>query len=149
MRGGGGATAGRRRTSSLPPPPATPHHHPHPVQRSKADTSGTAKAIVQSFVQLGVQPFSEADIVKVRDAPTQLDTMGVPEDAIGGHAFHTYRLISPDGSVAFEFQHNVCGRVIYAEGTVDAALFLADAVAKGTEQKIFDMVDVLKAGAMR
>jgi 4-hydroxy-tetrahydrodipicolinate reductase len=26
--------------------------------------------------------------------------------------------------VSFEFQHNVCGRSIYAEGTVDAAMFL-------------------------
>jgi hypothetical protein len=27
-------------------------------------------------------------------------------------------------SVSFEFQHNVCGRSIYAEGTIDAAIFL-------------------------
>lgn len=26
--------------------------------------------------------------------------------------------------VSFEFQHNVCGRSIYAEGTIDAAIFL-------------------------
>lgn len=32
------------------------------------------------------------------------------------------------GSVSFEFQHNVCGRSIYAEGTVDAILFLAKKV---------------------
>lgn len=31
-------------------------------------------------------------------------------------------------SVVFEFQHNVCGRSIYAEGTVDATLFLAKKV---------------------
>lgn len=30
--------------------------------------------------------------------------------------------------VNFEFQHNVCGRSIYAEGTVDAVLFLAKKV---------------------
>jgi 4-hydroxy-tetrahydrodipicolinate reductase len=51
------------------------------------------------------------------------------------------RLTSADG--------NVCGRSIYAEGTVDAALFLAKKVAEGSKQHIFDMVDVLKAGAMR
>lgn len=39
-----------------------------------------------------------------------------------GHAYHTYHLTSPDGSVNMEFQHNVCGRVVYAEGTVDAVL---------------------------
>lgn len=32
------------------------------------------------------------------------------------------------GSVSFEFQHDVCGRSIYAEGTVDAILFLAKKV---------------------
>lgn len=80
----------------------------------------------------------------------------MPEAALAGHAFHTYRLTSPDGSVSFEFQHNVCGRAIYAEGTVDAALFLAERVREagnggggGGGQRLFDMVDVLGAGAMR
>ena len=31
--------------------------------------------------------------------------------------------------VAFEFQHNVCGRSIYAQGTVDAVLFLSKKVS--------------------
>lgn len=34
----------------------------------------------------------------------------------------------PIGRVSFEFQHNVCGRSIYAEGTIDAVLFLAKKV---------------------
>jgi len=54
--------------------------------------------------------------------------MKVPEDALLGHAFHTYQLVSPDGSVTFEFQHNVVGRTTYAEGTVDACLFLSKQV---------------------
>lgn len=136
-------------------------------QAAKADTSGTAKAIVESFVKLGVvgpkrsdgggssSPTFEAerDIVRVRDRATQLGAMKVPESALSGHAFHTYRLDSPDGSVHFEFQHNVCGRTIYAEGTVDAALFLASRVASGAEgedgSRVFNMVDVLREGAMR
>lgn len=32
------------------------------------------------------------------------------------------------GRVSFEFQHNVCGRSIYAEGTIDAIIFLAKKV---------------------
>ena len=59
------------------------------------------------------------------------------------------RLKSPDGQVEFAFQHNVCGRTIYAEGTVDAALFLAKKVAERSEKRIFDMIDVLREGAMR
>lgn len=117
-------------------------------QRTKADTSGTAKAVVASLQRLGLD-FSESAIKKIREKGAQLDQMHVPENALDGHAFHTYALTSPDGSVSFEFQHNVCGRQIYAEGTVDAALFLAKQVHDKTEQRIFNMIDVLKAGAMR
>ena len=53
--------------------------------------------------------------------------------------------------MGFEFQHNVCGRSIYAEGTVDAALFLAQKTQSATspgEETLFDMIDVLKEGWM-
>ena len=55
--------------------------------------------------------------------------MGVPEEHLLGHAFHTYRLTSPGRTASFEFQHNVCGRNIYAEGTVDAVGFLKRKIA--------------------
>lgn len=48
-------------------------------------------------------------------------------------------------SVEFQFRHNVVGRRVYAEGTVDAVLFLAK---QGGDKKIYNMIDVLKAGAM-
>lgn len=91
----------------------------------------------------------QSRIKKVREKGAQLDEMHVPENALDGHAFHTYTLTSPDDSVSFQFQHNVCGRQIYAEGTVDAALFLSKQIKGQTEQRIFNMIDVLKAGAMR
>jgi 4-hydroxy-tetrahydrodipicolinate reductase len=119
-------------------------------QSSKVDTSGTAKAIVQSFNDLGCG-FDIEDARLVRDEPTQLGEMRVPKEHLLGHAFHTYKLTSPDGSVGFEFQHNVCGRSIYAEGTVDAALFLAQKTQSETspgEETLFDMIDVLKEGGM-
>jgi 4-hydroxy-tetrahydrodipicolinate reductase len=75
--------------------------------------------------------------------------MKVPESALNGHAYHTYQLVSPDGSVMFEFQHNVIGRTTYAEGTVDACIFLSRQVQAGAKQTLYNMVDVLKAGAMR
>ena len=31
------------------------------------------------------------EIVKVRDASTQMESIGVPEEHLSGHAFHTYR----------------------------------------------------------
>lgn len=118
-------------------------------QATKKDTSGTAKAIVGSFQKLGLD-FTVDQIEMVRDRVTQIDVMKVPYEAVtSGHAFHTYQLVSPDGSVYFEFQHNVCGRTIYAEGTVDACFFLQQQVEKKAAKTLFNMVDVLKAGAMR
>mmetsp|Transcript_6753 Transcript_6753/g.17283 ORF Transcript_6753/g.17283 Transcript_6753/m.17283 type:complete len:437 (-) Transcript_6753:214-1524(-) len=123
-------------------------------QSSKVDTSGTAKALVESFNGLGCE-FGISEVELVRDVPTQLGAMGVPEEHLVGHAFHTYRLTSPDGTVSFEFQHNVCGRSIYAEGTVDAALFLSNMVGgvggaprRGGGKTVYDMIDVLKEGGM-
>lgn len=39
-----------------------------------------------------------------------------------------HAVTSPDGSVQLQFQHNVVGREVYAEGTVDACIFLAQKV---------------------
>ncbi|XP_059077394.1 probable 4-hydroxy-tetrahydrodipicolinate reductase 1, chloroplastic [Cryptomeria japonica] len=117
-------------------------------QSSKVDTSGTAKAIVSCFQRLGVSCDLD-QIKKVRDRTEQIEKMGVPENYLGGHAFHTYRLTSPDNTVAFQFQHNVCGRSIYAQGTVDAVLFLAKKVKSNAEKRLYNMIDVLREGNMR
>ena len=51
----------------------------------------------------------------------------------------------------FQFQHNVCGRRTYAEGTVDAVgfLYLKMMESEVEGKKIFNMIDVLKSGSMR
>jgi len=116
-------------------------------QKTKADTSGTAKAIVDTFNKMGITQISYDDIQKIRDEEEQIN-FGVAQNYLSGHAFHTYRLESDDKTVAFEFKHNVCGRNIYAQGTLDAVLFLAKNVKpKGGGQR-FSMTDVLKSGAM-
>lgn len=117
-------------------------------QSSKVDVSGTAKAIVGSFQTLGVD-FDESQIVKIRDKQRQLTVMDVPQEALSGHAFHTYDLRSPDGSVELVFKHNVVGRTIYAEGTVDAVVFLHKKISEGAEQHVYNMIDVLKEGSLR
>jgi 4-hydroxy-tetrahydrodipicolinate reductase len=117
-------------------------------QSSKKDTSGTAKAIVSSFIKLGVD-FDVANIELVREPAQQTTTMKVPEEYLAGHAYHTYQLVSSDDTVFFEFQHNVCGRRIYAEGTVDAVLFLARQIENKAGKTLYNMIDVLQAGAMR
>jgi 4-hydroxy-tetrahydrodipicolinate reductase len=107
-------------------------------QKTKADTSGTAKALVKSFLEMGAN--NTDPIEMVRDEETQISKMCVPPEHLGGHAFHTYTLDSPDKSVHFEFRHNVCGREIYAEGTADAVEFLAKNLTGG----VFNMIDVLE-----
>ena len=112
-------------------------------QKGKADTSGTAKAMIGYFNSLGV-PIDESDIVKERDTDTQKDKLGVPEKFLSGHAWHTYTLISEDQTVEFQFTHNVNGRDIYAKGTLDAVIFLCKKLKEVGVGKVFTMIDVLK-----
>ena len=115
-------------------------------QKTKADTSGTAKAVIESINGLtGGQPFPEEKVTLLRDDESSL-AFGVPRESLTtGHAFHTYTLTSPDGTVEFELKHNVCGRRVYAEGTADAVKFLA---GKRGEGKCWSMEDVLAAGGL-
>jgi 4-hydroxy-tetrahydrodipicolinate reductase len=112
-------------------------------QQGKADTSGTAKAMVGYFNQLG-PPFSKDDIKMERDPAVQQSQWGVPEAYLGGHGWHTYALRSEDGTVFFQFTHNVNGREIYAGGTVDAIYYLAKKIDGGAKGQAFSMIDVLK-----
>jgi len=126
-------------------------------QSTKADTSGTAKAISAHLARLtGESDFSIEHIERVREpaqqltggGPSHLGVSPVPEAAIGGHAFHTYCMTSGDGKVEFQVRHNVQGRTTYAEGTVDAALFLVKQIASGASPQTYTMIDVLRSGAM-
>jgi 4-hydroxy-tetrahydrodipicolinate reductase len=112
-------------------------------QKGKADTSGTAKAMVAYFNQLGV-PFSETDIIKERDPRQQRDIWQIPEEFLNGHGWHTYTLTSADDTVRFEFAHKVNGRDIYARGTLDAIVYLHGKVQQGARGQIFSMIDVLQ-----
>ena len=115
-------------------------------QKGKADTSGTAKAMVRYFNSLGL-PFTEEDITKERDPEVQNKALKIPEEYLSGHGWHTYTLVSNDKTVSLEFTHNVNGRDVYARGTVDALIYLAKKVKEGSKGKVFTMIDVLKSGA--
>lgn len=115
-------------------------------QKGKADTSGTAKAMVRYFNSLGL-PFAEEDITKERDPETQKNVMGIPEEYLSGHGWHTYRLDSKDKTVHLEFTHNVNGRDVYAMGTLDALIYLDKKIKQGSKGKVFSMIDVLKGGS--
>ena len=117
-------------------------------QKTKADTSGTAKAVIGSLLKLSGDEFDiENNINMLRDDESSM-AFGVSEDALNGHAFHTYTLTSGDGSVEFELKHNVSGRRVYAEGTADAVMFLSRTLQSGGEKKIYSMINVLEEGAL-
>jgi 4-hydroxy-tetrahydrodipicolinate reductase len=187
-------------------------------QKTKIDTSGTAKAMVFYFNKLGI-PFTVEQIKMIRD-PAEQKKLGVPEEYLKGHAWHNYiikskdfdtakskaelnkcynrnlydlggilenfvhsgrafseygkssdfkfdeskqnrvafqdRAVSPDRTVAFlcdymhglyvNFSHNVNGRAIYADGTLDAIKFLNKKVQAGEHGKVYSMIDVLREG---
>lgn len=112
-------------------------------QKTKVDTSGTAKAMVTYFNKLGVD-FAENDIIKIRDPAVQQHEWKIPEQYLNGHAWHTYTLDAPDKTAQFSFSHNINGRDIYSWGTFDAILFLQSKIKTHTSGKIFTMIDVLK-----
>lgn len=112
-------------------------------QQGKADTSGTAKAMVGYFNDLGM-PFDVADIAQERDPERQKSEWHIPEAYLTGHGWHTYTLTSADGTVRFEFTHNINGRDIYVGGTLDAVMFLREKLGQGVKGRVFSMIDVLK-----
>jgi len=112
-------------------------------QKGKADTSGTAKAMTGYFNALGT-PYLEKEIIKERNPKIQKTVWGIPEEYLTGHGWHTYSLVSKDETVRFEFTHNVNGRDVYAQGTLDAVLYLSKKIAEGATGKVFTMIDVLK-----
>lgn len=117
-------------------------------QQGKADTSGTAKALLACFQQMGVDCHID-EIVKVRDPEVQVREWGVPREHLAGHGWHTYTLTSPDNTVCLEFRHNINGRDVYAHGTRDAIVFLSEQIDNGIRGRVFNMLDVLQAGAKR
>ncbi len=113
-------------------------------QQGKADTSGTARAMVGYFNDLGLD-FNVDEIKMVRDPEVQEKQWGIPRAYLGGHGWHTYTLRAEDGSAFFEFKHNVNGRDIYVSGTLDAVRFLRERLDDSADQPAcYSMIDVLK-----
>ncbi len=112
-------------------------------QSWKADTSGTAKAMIRYFNELGI-PFTENDICMERDPEKQKKEWNIPEEHLDGHGWHTYTLDSPDKSARFAITHNISGRDIYAEGTLDGVVYLQGKLNKGLKGSVYSMIDVLK-----
>ena len=67
----------------------------------------------------------------------------VPKEHLGHHAFHTYRIASPDESVEIVLEHNICGSAVYHEGTLDALQFLLRQRENGNPKRLWNMMDIL------
>jgi len=163
-------------------------------QQGKKDTSGTAKAMISYFNRLGI-PFRVEDIVMIRD-PEMQRKMGVPEEYLSGHGWHTYKIwtdtetkTQPLDELKSEFHqffnnssafngctrllehpymkaesldgnvlvmahdsgdneliitHNINGRQVYADSTIDAIRFLTRKVEAGIRGEVYSMIDVLR-----
>ncbi|MBF0197761.1 MAG: dihydrodipicolinate reductase [Planctomycetes bacterium] len=115
-------------------------HESH--QKGKADTSGTAKALISLIQGLGAD-FTESDLNMCRDPEEQKKKLGIPDEYIAGHAYHTYDIHSKDRTAHFSLGHNILGRSIYAEGTLFAVRFLQERLAAPVTRS-YTMIDVLK-----
>lgn len=102
-------------------------------QAKKADTSGTARAVAKI---LGIP---ESSIKSVRDPDIQL-TLGVPQEHLGGHAYHDF--VFTGQGVEIKVSTKIRGRATYAEG----ALTLAQALANQQEplkNGAYELKDIL------
>ena len=165
-------------------------------QNGKADTSGTAKAMVQYFNKMGI-PFMVNQIVMIRK-PDEQRRLGVSEEHLSGHGWHSYyiqapsqnrinpleefqdlfynqffsgnpslreykisrddsftKAVAPDGNVTIMMEydgkghltltHNINGRSVYADGTMNALRFLRNRTKAADKGKSYSMIDVLKS----
>jgi len=67
-------------------------------QKGKKDTSGTAKAMIDYFNKLGI-PFEKEQITMIRE-PDEQREIGIPEEYLSGHGWHTYEILAPDSTRA-------------------------------------------------
>lgn len=112
-------------------------------QSTKRDVSGTALAFMKQLEAHGGRLVKE--IESIRDPQVQL-SLGVPEEYLGGHAYHWVRILSPDGEDIMNFETKVHGRQSYVEGTLMAIRFLAKKTQNGARGQVFSMDDVLREG---
>ncbi len=110
-------------------------------QATKKDQSGTARAFLPHFENLGCG-MDSAPISSIR-SPEKQRELGVPEAHLSGHGWHWYRLVSEDESTVLELSHQVNGRRIYAEGTLKALDYLMSKVEQKRHGTVWSMRDVL------
>ena len=111
-------------------------------QSTKSDCSGTALSFVPAFNRLGV-PYSVKHIKMIRDSETQL-AMGIKEEFLGGHGWHTYTFRRGEDKIGYF--HDFNGRDAYVDGAMRAFIFMGEQAELGVRGRMFSMIDVIKAG---
>ncbi|KXZ52563.1 hypothetical protein GPECTOR_9g607 [Gonium pectorale] len=113
---------------------------------------GAAAEIAAALRSMGVQ-CEESHVHRMR-AARQQRVAGLDPDrdsAAGLHALQgrgmarTCRVTAPGGERSLLLRHYGLDRTAFAVGAVEAARFLAERVAEGAEQRVYDFVDVLRA----
>ena len=102
-------------------------------QSKKVDTSGTARAVAK------VLDIPESAIKSVRDPDIQL-TLGVPEEHLGGHAYHDF--VFTGQGVEIKVSTKIRGRVTYAEGAITLAQALVD-LQEPLKNGTYELKDIL------
>jgi 4-hydroxy-tetrahydrodipicolinate reductase len=108
-------------------------------QSYKKDKSGVMRALIPDLIKLGINT-DESRIYSMRNPAEQLST-GIPREFLDAHAWHTYDISGKGADLSFT--HNICGREIYAAGTIKAIEFIFRKSLTG-QGKIYSMTDVLK-----
>lgn len=116
-------------------------------QTRKRDVSGTARAMLADFGQLGLP--ATADGIEVIRDEDRASAWGVPDEHLAGHAYHDFVLEDASGAASLTFTTKVHGRAVYAAGALTAARFLVGKLAEGSQGEVFDMIDVLTPAAPR
>jgi len=101
--------------------------------------STVSEDMVTAFQKLGAK--SEASDIKVVRDDEGAKALGVSN--VDFHSYHSYKLKSNDGSVRFNLSHEVEGGLTYAEGAVDAVVYLLERSLAADTKKVFNMKDVL------
>ncbi len=107
-------------------------------QQTKKDPSGTGRAWAQILVELGIV-FDDMESVR---EPAMQRELGIPDGALGSHAYHWVGL--SNGGMGIGFYTRVDGRQTYADGAVDAIRYLNRKMHEGSRGEVFGMADVLR-----
>ena len=110
-------------------------------QAGKEGVSGTAMAFEKLWNEIGAVS-DEDGILSVRNRLFQKRIFEIREEHLDGHGYHEHALDSPNRDVHLALVHNIDGRNVYVDGTIQAIRFMAYKL--GVKGKVFSMVDVLK-----